>query len=131
MLFLLLMVVLLFSDGFESGFELTDNESGQQQQQQSIAQGSYRTPINRSSSTASDSSSSVSPFSSASASPSSMLQFNDKLRKIQQVYIEMACRYLHDEFGVTVGGRMFQNLVPLLFGMFLSSISNKRIFSFH
>lgn len=118
-LFLLLMVVLLFSDGFESGFELTANESGQAQQQQSIAHEGYRTSINRSSSTASDSSSSVSSFSSASMSPSSIPKFNEKLQKIQQVYIEMACRYLHDEFGVSIGRRMFQNLVPLLFGRFL------------
>lgn len=133
-LFLLLMVVLLFSDGFESGFELTANESGQQQQQQqqSIAQDSYRTPMNRSSSTASDSSSSVSSFSSASVSPASMPKFNDKLRKIQQGYIEMACRYLHDEFGVSVGRRMFQNLVPLLFGMLSFDHRNDLFFlSYH
>ncbi len=84
-LFLLLMIVLLFSDGFESGFEICSNEQGQQ----SLA---------------------------SSISPTTTSKLNEKLNKIQQVYIEIACRYLHDEFGLTVGRRMFQNLVPLLFG---------------
>jgi len=37
-----------------------------------------------------------------------------KLYKIQQYYIDIACRYLHDQFGFTVGRRMFKKLVPLL-----------------
>jgi hypothetical protein len=39
-----------------------------------------------------------------------------KLSKIQQNYIDIACRYLHDQFGLTVGRRMFKKLVPLLIG---------------
>jgi hypothetical protein len=117
-LFLLLMTILLFSDGFESGFELCSSEQGQQQQQ-SIDMESHRSSINRSSSTASDSSSSVSSFASSN-SPSSVTKLNEKLHKIQQVYIEIACRYLHDEFGLTIGRRMFQNLVPLLFGRYFN-----------
>ncbi len=111
-LFLLLMIVLLFSDGFESGFEISSNEQGQQQ---SIDTEPQRLSINRSSSTTSDSSLSISSLAS-SISPITTSKLNEKLNKIQQVYIEIACRYLHDEFGLTVGRRMFQNLVPLLFG---------------
>ncbi len=110
-LFLLLMVILLFSDGFESGFELYSNDQGQQ----SIENESNKPSMNRSLSTTSDSSSSISSLSS-SVSPSSTSKLNDKLHKIQQIYIEIACRYLHDEFGLSVGRRMFQNLLPLLFG---------------
>lgn len=39
-----------------------------------------------------------------------------KLNKIQQNYIDIACRYLHDQFGLTIGKRMFKELVPLLIG---------------
>ena len=109
-LFLLLMIILLFSDGFESNFDICSNEPGQQ----SIENDSQPSTVNRSLSTTSESSSSVS--SSSSASPFSVPKLNDKLHKIQQNYIEIACRYMHDEFGVTVGRRMFQNLVPLLCG---------------
>jgi hypothetical protein len=110
------MVILLFSDGFESGFELCPNEHGQQQQQ-SIENESNKANINRSLSLTSESTSSSSSSSSISSlsspvSPSSI----SKLNKIQQIYIELACRYLHDEFGLTIGRRMFQNLLPLLFG---------------
>ena len=41
-----------------------------------------------------------------------------KLNKIQQSYIDIACRFLHDQFGFTVGRRMFQTLVPLLIGKY-------------
>jgi hypothetical protein len=108
------MIVLLFSDGFESGFEICSNEQGQQQQ--SIDTEPQRLGINRSSSTTSDSSLSISSLAS-SISPTTTSKLNEKLNKIQQVYIEIACRYLHDEFGLTVGRRMFQNLVPLLFDL--------------
>ncbi|CAF1528317.1 unnamed protein product [Adineta ricciae] len=37
-----------------------------------------------------------------------------KLKKIQQIYIDITCRFLHDRFGSTVGQRMFQQLIPLL-----------------
>ena len=43
-----------------------------------------------------------------------------KFYKIQQNYIDIACRYIHDQFGMTVGKRMFKKLVPLLIGKFLS-----------
>jgi hypothetical protein len=111
-LFLLLMIILLFSDGFESGFEICLNDQGQQ----SIENESEKSMINRSLSTTSESSSSISSLTS-SASPTSSSKLNEKLHKIQQIYIEIACRYLHDEFGLTVGRRMFQNLVPLLFDL--------------
>ena len=39
-----------------------------------------------------------------------------KLSKIQQSYIDIACRYLNDRFGLAVGRRMFKKLVPLLIG---------------
>ena len=110
------MIVLLFSDGFESGFGISANE--QEQQQRPIDQDQRQLTSHRSSSTTSDSSiSSISSLSSSN-SPSSTMKLNDKLNKIQQIYIEIACRYLHDEFGLTVGRRMFQNLVPLLFGSY-------------
>jgi len=113
-LFLLLMIVLLFSNGFESGFDINAIEQGQQQQ--AIENESTSTPtMNRTLSTASDSSSSL--YSSAPTSPFTVSKLNDKLHKIQQNYIELACRYLHDEFGLSVGRRMFQNLVPLLFDL--------------
>jgi len=41
-------------------------------------------------------------------------QFKEKLNKIQMHYIEIACRFIHDQFGVAVGRRIFQKLVPLL-----------------
>lgn len=109
------MIILLFSDGFESGFELYSNDQGGQQQ--SIENESNKSNMNRSLSTTSESSSSVSSLGS-SASPSSKSKLNEKLNKIQQAYIEIACRYLHDEFGFSVGRRMFQSLLPLLFGKF-------------
>jgi hypothetical protein len=54
-----------------------------------------------------------------------------KLYKIQQNYIDIACRYLHDQFGFTVGRRMFKKLVPLLMGkyQFLKKIVFRRICS--
>lgn len=113
-LFLLLMIVLLFSNGFESGFDINAIEQGQQQQ--AVENEPTSTPtMNRTLSTTSDSSSSI--YSSAPSSPFSASKLNDKLHKIQQNYIELACRYLHDEFGLSVGRRMFQNLVPLLFDL--------------
>ncbi|CAF2491112.1 unnamed protein product [Rotaria sp. Silwood2] len=117
-LFLLLMIILLFSDGFESGFEICLTEQGQQQ---SIENESHKSTMNRSLSTTSESLSSLSSSSlsslSPSVSPSSTSKLNEKLQKIQQNYIDIACRYLHDEFGLTIGRRMFQNLLPLLFDL--------------
>ncbi|CAF2840922.1 unnamed protein product [Rotaria sp. Silwood2] len=37
-----------------------------------------------------------------------------KLHQIQQSYIDIVCRFLHDRFSLTSGRRMFQKLVPLL-----------------
>ncbi|CAF1216135.1 unnamed protein product [Adineta steineri] len=37
-----------------------------------------------------------------------------KLSKIQGNYIDITCRYLHDNFGYTIGQRMFRKLIPLL-----------------
>ncbi|CAF1281858.1 unnamed protein product [Rotaria sordida] len=118
-LFLLLMIILLFSDSFESGFKIYSTEQEQQQQQQSIENESYKSTMNRSLSTTSESLSSSSSLSSLSpsVSPSSTSKLNEKLHKIQQIYIEIACRYLHDEFGLTLGRRMFQNLLPSLFDL--------------
>ncbi len=45
-----------------------------------------------------------------------------KLNKIQQNYIDIACRYLHDQFGLTIGRRMFKRLVPLLIGKIINSL---------
>jgi hypothetical protein len=73
-LFLLLMIILLFSNGFRVN-SFDDNQSN-------------------------------------------ISKLNDKLHKIQQNYIEIACRFLHDQFGLTVGRRMFQKLVPLLLGKY-------------
>lgn len=114
-LFLLLMIVLLFSNGFESGFDINAIEQGQQQQQAIDNEPTSTPSMDRTLSTTSDSSSSL--YSSAPNSPFSASKFSDKLHKIQQCYIELACRYLHDEFGLSVGRRMFQNLVPLLFDL--------------
>lgn len=75
-LFLLMMVILLFSTGFET------NSIG-------VAQGD----------------------------PSGS---KEKFMKIQQHYVELACRFIHDHFGMTVGRRMFQRLVPLLLGKYQS-----------
>ena len=77
-----------------------------------------KSSTNRSLSTTSESNSSVSSFSplASPAAVSPLSKLNEKLGKIQEVYIEIACRYLQDEFGLTVGRRMFHNLVPLLFG---------------
>ncbi len=112
-LFLLLMIILLFSDGFEAGFDICPYE---ERKQQSIENESNQSTVNRSlSTTTSDSSSSSSSSPILLASPSSASKFNEKLHKIQQTYVELACRYLHDAFGLTVGRRMFQNLLPLLF----------------
>jgi len=105
------MIILLFSEDFKSGFEICSNEQGQQ----SIENESNKSTINRSLSTTSESSSSISSLSS-SVSPTSTSKLNEKLHKIQQIYIEIACRYLHDEFGLKIGRRMFHNLLPLLFG---------------
>ena len=116
------MIILLFSDHFETGFDISSHEQGKQQLTENE---SDKSTINRSLSTTSESTStSSSSLSSSSsipsptplASPSSAPKLNEKLHKIQQTYIEIACRYLHDAFGLTVGRRMFQNLVPLLFG---------------
>ncbi len=43
-----------------------------------------------------------------------------KLTKIQQNYIDIACRYLNDRFGLAIGRRMFKKLVPLLIGKLFS-----------
>lgn len=116
-LFLLLMVILLFSDGFESGFEAYLVEPGQQQSRENE---SHISSMNRSLSTTSESRSSASSSSlsslSSAVSPSLISKLNEKLNKIQQTYVELACRYLHDEFGLAVGRQMFQKLLPLLFG---------------
>lgn len=45
---------------------------------------------------------------------SNLSQFKEKLNKIQMHYIEIACRFIHDQFGVAIGKRIFQKLVPLL-----------------
>jgi hypothetical protein len=104
------MAILLFSDGFET--------SNNKQRQQSIEHESSRSTLNRSlSSTKSESSVSSTSLSSSSSPPlPSSTKLDEKLHKIQQNYVEIAYRYLHDEFGVTIGCRMFQNLLPLLFG---------------
>lgn len=110
MVFLLLMVILLFSDGFDPTFELISNEI-----QPSIDHQSNRSNLNRSLSTTSDSTSSISSTASSSSSSSTTASnLNEKLHRIQQNYIELACRYLHDEFGLSIGRRMFKDLVPLL-----------------
>lgn len=44
------------------------------------------------------------------------LKLKEKLVKIQQHYVEIACRFIHDQFGFTIGKRMFQKLVPILQG---------------
>ncbi|CAF3048278.1 unnamed protein product, partial [Rotaria sp. Silwood2] len=41
-------------------------------------------------------------------------QFNEKLHKIQQNYINITCQFLHDHFDFSIGRRMFEKLVPLL-----------------
>ncbi|CAF4493725.1 unnamed protein product [Rotaria socialis] len=116
-LFLLLMIILLFSDGFDSGFDIYSMEEGQQQ---TLEKESNTPIISRplSITSRSTSSTSLSSSSSSSLSPSvsslSTSKLNEKLHKIQQIYIEIACRYLHDGFGLTVGRRMFQNILPLL-----------------
>jgi hypothetical protein len=62
-------------------------------------------------------------FSSDFQSPSiaehqiNSLKLKDKLNKIQQNYVDIATRFIHDRFGFTIGRRMFQKLVPLLLGM--------------
>ena len=43
-------------------------------------------------------------------------QFKEKLQKIQMHYIEIACRFIHDQFGMAIGKQIFQKLVPLLLG---------------
>ncbi len=58
----------------------------------------------------------------------SMDDKQSKLYKIQQNFIDIACRYLHDQFGFTVGRRMFKKLVPLLIGKY--SFRNIHIFVF-
>jgi hypothetical protein len=40
-----------------------------------------------------------------------------KLNKIQQNYIDIACRFLHDQLGFKVGKRMFKKLAPLLINL--------------
>ncbi|CAF0807810.1 unnamed protein product [Rotaria sp. Silwood1] len=109
-LLLLLMIILLFSDGFE----ICLTEEGQQQ---SIENELDKSTMNRSLSTTSESLSSSLSSLSPSVSPSSTSKLHEKLHKIQQIYIEIAYRYLHDEFGLTVGCRMFQNILPLLFDL--------------
>ena len=44
-------------------------------------------------------------------------ELQEKSVKIQQHYVELSCRFIHDHFGMTVGRRIFQRLVPLLLGM--------------
>jgi hypothetical protein len=48
-----------------------------------------------------------------------------KVSKIQQNYIDIACRYLNDQFGFSVGRRMFKKLVPLLIGKFIFELLNQ------
>ena len=43
-------------------------------------------------------------------------KLKEKISTIQQNYVDLACRFIHDQFGFTVGKRMFQKLVPLLRG---------------
>ncbi|CAF3525686.1 unnamed protein product [Adineta steineri] len=112
-LFLLLMIVLLFSDDFEEGFDVCSYDQGKQQ---SVENTSDKSAVNQSLSVTGSSPSSISP-STHSTSPSSISKLNEKLNKIQQSYVELVCRYLHDAFGLTVGRRMFQNLLPLLFDL--------------
>ena len=114
-LFLLLMVVLLFSNGFESDVEMYANDK---QYKNSIEMQSNEPMKDRSVSiTSALSPSSSSPsVQSPSASPNFLTNLNEKLRKIQNNYIDIACRYLRDEFGLSVGRQMFQNLLPLLMG---------------
>ena len=121
MLFLLLTVILLFSDGFESGFEIYPNEQGfidDESNQSNVDQSTLI--ICESASSLSLSSSSLSSSSSVASfmptPPRSPSKLKEKLCKIQQNYIEIACRYLHDEFGLAVGRQMFQKLVPVLYG---------------
>ncbi|CAF3732036.1 unnamed protein product [Rotaria magnacalcarata] len=118
-LFLLLMIVLLFSNGFDSGFDTYSME--EEEQQKTLEKESNTSIMSRSLSITSESISSSSSSSSSSLSPSvsplSTSKLNEKLHKIQQMYIEMTCRYLHDAFGLTVGRRMFQNILPLLFDL--------------
>ena len=115
-LFLLLMIVLLFSDVFESGFEIYPSEQ-KQKQKQSIDNETNKSLVNQSVSINSESPSSSSSTLLQSTPPSSTSKLNEKSRKIQKIYIETTCRYLHDEIGLTVGHQMFQNLLPLLFDL--------------
>lgn len=41
-----------------------------------------------------------------------------KLFKIQQSYIDIACRFLHDRFGYAPGRQLFRQLFPLLVGKY-------------
>lgn len=43
-------------------------------------------------------------------------KLKEKIGTIQQYYVDLACRFIHDQFGFTVGQRMFRKLVPLLLG---------------
>ncbi|CAF0793076.1 unnamed protein product [Rotaria sordida] len=49
-----------------------------------------------------------------------------KLYKIQQNYIDITCRFLHDRFGFANSRQMFQNLVPVLIDLqkLCSSLAN-------
>ena len=114
-LFLLLMIVLLFTDQFDFGLDMIVNDH---HLPISNASNSSQTTMSRSLSTTSESRSSVSSISSGSSSSSST-RFSEKLQKIQQIYIETACRYLYDEFGLTIGRQIFHNLLPLLIGTFV------------
>lgn len=116
-LFLLLMIVLLFSDGFEAGFNpcAHDHVTSQQALEAEPHQSRLNPSLSHTSESTASSPSSIASLASP-PSPSLAMRLNEKLNRIQQSYVELACRYLYDAFGLTVGRRMFQDLVPLLFG---------------
>jgi hypothetical protein len=41
-----------------------------------------------------------------------------KLQKIQLSYIDISCRFLHDQLGSRIAQPMFQKLFPLLIGKY-------------
>lgn len=44
----------------------------------------------------------------------SMEEQQTKFKKIQETYMDIGTRFLHDRFGFTIGQRIFEQLVPLL-----------------
>ena len=53
-------------------------------------------------------------------SNTSQIQFDSrqsaKIARIQQIYIDLTCRYIHDQYGLVFGKELFKKLVPLLTG---------------